>query len=646
MDDSKLPWFLSEKGIDALINREYYVVLDFETTNKSNGLAIDPDNHLVLACWTVVRGGVEEEKYKFGDEYDMGELLEDVKKAQFVVAHNAKFELQWLDRCGLDLHTVLVYDTMVMEWVIHGNIKVPYNLNDTAKRYGFRTKESIVSMLIKSKVCPSVIPESWLLKYCKIDVEICHDIFKAQKEALDRLDLWHIALARNVVIPVLADIEKQGLELDKEAVYAEERHLQQVVEETGKQLDLITGGINLGSTKQLAILLYETLGFAEPLDRDGKILKTDGGARATSKDAIAVLKPTTELQVKFLELYKEYNNASVLLSKNISFFKKVCDHLGGRFFGSLNHCRTANHRLASSGIELLIPGEKKASKAQIQNLPRQYKKLFTAHDPDYVITEYDGSQIEFRVGGELGHDDQIEYDIVNGVDIHSFTRDTMNAAYEKFKINKVLNRQDAKPETFAPMYGSTGKDPAQKEYVKAFRGKYHKLAKTQTDWTLTVADQKKLETAYGLIFYWPHATIQRSGYVKYTTEIYNLPISGFATGEIIPIALVHFWHRVAGMPVIIFNTVHDSICVRQPRRIVDEVTQIAKQAMTLDVYKFLKEVYRYEFHVPLGFGAKTGKNWGQAEEELKWDVWPDGNERHQVERNKVTTVVYDTRLGE
>jgi hypothetical protein len=57
-------------------------------------------------------------------------------------------------------------------------------------------------------------------------------------------------------------------------------------------------------------------------------------------------------------------------------------------------------------------------------------------------------------------------------------------------------------------------------------------------------------------------------------------------------------------------------------------------------------VYRYEFKVPLGFGAKTGKNWGQTNEELKWDVWPDGNERHQVERNKVTTVVYDTRLGE
>jgi hypothetical protein len=100
----------------------------------------------------------------------------------------------------------------------------------------------------------------------------------------------------------------------------------------------------------------------------------------------------------------------------------------------------------------------------------------------------------------------------------------------------------------------------------------------------------------------------RSGYVKYSTEIFNLPISGFATGEIIPIALVFFWHRVRGTRVEVFNTIHDSIVVRQPEEDVERTTAIAKQAMTHDVYKFLEQVYRYTFQVPLGFGAKTAKN--------------------------------------
>ena len=637
---------MGNDGIKAYRERDNYVVLDFETTNATNGLAINPENRLVLAVWYVVQGDNIIAKHKFGDEYDTGELLEDIKKAKFVVAHNAKFELQWLARCGLDLHDVLVYDTMVAEWVIHGNIKVPYNLDDTAKRYGYKGKASLVSKLIKMKVCPSAIPQSWLLRYCKVDVDVCHQVFKAQQKRIEEEGLWHIILQRNLVTPVLADIEFQGLQLDKEAVYEEHEKLTKVVEELGQRLDEITGGINLGSPKQLQVLLYDTLGFDEPRDNAGELIRTGSGERSTAAPALARLTPTTELQVKFLELYKEYNNANSMLEKNLNFFKLVCDERDGVFFGQLNHCRTANHRLASSGIKTPFKAVKKELAAQIQNLPRQYKRLFTAHREGYVVTEYDGSQVEFRVGGDLSGDTRIESDIVNGVDIHSRTRDTMNAAYKQFKIKKEIDRQGAKPNTFAPMYGSKGKDKAEEAYVARWREEYPDLFREQTNWTLVVADQKKLKTKYGLTFYWPDVTMYRSGYVKYSTEIFNLPISGFATAEIIPIALVFFWHRVRGLRVEIFNTVHDSVCVRQPEEDEPYVTQIAKQAMTHDVYSFLRDVYKYEFKVPLGFGMKSGRNWGVSTEEHKYDVWPDGNERYQVEENKKTRVVYDTRNKE
>lgn len=630
----------------AYINRSHYVVLDVETTNLLKGHALDPDNKLVLAVWFVVKDGVVTKKYKFGDEYEQQELLADIAEAEFVVAHNAKFELQWLTRCGLDTRDVLVYDTMTAEWVIHGNIKVPYNLDDTARRYKKGSKGSVVSRLIKNQVSPDLIPRSWLLKYCAQDVNLCHEVFLAQKARIDELEVWHIILQRNLVIPVLADIEMQGLQLDKEAVYEEYQKLTTQVEELGTALDAITGGINLGSPKQLGVLLYETLGFAEAKDNAGEVIKTSSGQRSTSNIAIGRLQASTELQLKFLELYKEYNNASNLLEKNLNFFKLVCDERDGVFYGQLLQCRTANHRLASSGIKAKFKAVKKELAAQIQNLPRQYKRLFTAHDPDYVVTEYDGSQIEFRVGGDISGDRRIESDIVNGVDIHTRTMNTMNAAYLKYAIKKEIDRQGAKPNTFAPMYGSAGKDKAEEAYVAEWRKTYPDLFREQTDWTLAVADQKKLKTKYGLTFYWPNAIMYKSGYVKYSTEIFNLPISGFATGEIIPIALVFFWHRTRGLRTRIFNTIHDSICVRNHKDDVDYVTDIAKQAMTHDVYAFLDTVYGYTFQVPLGFGMKTARNWGASKVEHKWDVWRQGYERYQVEENKQTRVVYDTRPEE
>lgn len=176
-------------------------------------------------------------------------------------------------------------------------------------------------------------------------------------------------------------------------------------------------------------------------------------------------------------------------------------------------------------------------------------------------------------------------------------------------------------------YGGRGSHPAEHEYAAAWAKKYPDLYKTQIDWCMRVADRKELVTPYGMRFYWPRATLQRGNRVNVQTEVFNYPIQGFATAEIIPIALLYFWHRTKHLRIEIFNTVHDSIISRVHKDDVAEAEQIAKVCLTTDVYAFLRDVYNYKFGVPLGVGIKTGAYWGDGIEKI-WDVWDDGHEKY------------------
>ena len=93
-------------------------MLDFETDSEQFGSPLNEENDVVLACWQIVHPtGEVEKKEKWGGVYEMQELLDDIASASFLVAHNLKFELGWLKRCGLELRDVLGYDTMLAQWV-------------------------------------------------------------------------------------------------------------------------------------------------------------------------------------------------------------------------------------------------------------------------------------------------------------------------------------------------------------------------------------------------------------------------------------------------------------------------------------------------------------------------------------------------
>ena len=631
--EDRLPWFLKEasaKNIYHPDSKASYVVVDFEATYGPGPTSDEAD--LVLAAWTIYSPSYEPiTKYCWGDEFSMGTLLEDIEAADFFVAHGAKYELQWLKRCGLDLRNALCWCTMLGQWVLDGNLGLPKSLADLCKKYRVSSKWDLIKLLWKTGLRTQDIPRSWLLEYCLQDIKSTHEIFVKQLQEVYDRDQQHLVLQRCVTAACLADIEFNGMLLDPERVEVETKRVTEALDECETKLRELSGGINFGSPKQLGEFLYDELGFEVPKDNRGKPMKTGSGGRPTGADALSRLVVSNTKQEEFLELYRDYNRLSSLLSKNLSFFKGVCDNYNSRFLGVFNQGIAKTHRLTSSGVPLLFPGEKSPKRVQFQNLPREYKRLFcadedTGEDSDYLTGEADGSQLEFRVAAEMGQDRLAYKEICEGADVHAVTaQQLLEHGQEGFAdMTAKQRRQEAKSRTFRPLYGGESGSDAEKAYIRFFAEKYQGIATTQNNWALSVVNDKKLRTAFGMEFFWPDVSVNRAGRVNHKTSIYNYPIQSAATAEIIPIALVLFWHLSKDIDVRIINTVHDSIITRVHKNDVAEYEELSVYCFTTGVYEFLREVYNYSFRVPLGCGIKLAKHWGDTNSEVSYDVYPDG----------------------
>lgn len=605
---TSLPDFLLNPDSSIYKRSNNYVVLDFETSANVEGttgpMALFSENFLVLACWYTPEGGM---RAKFGGEFDMQELVEVCENADFIVAQNAKFELQWLDRCGLDLTNVLVFDTKIAEYVIGGNRwqHRRLSLDSIAEARLNARKMEVCGQMYKAKMCSSDIPASWLLRYCRRDVTLTDRVFKHQLAELEDKELLDVMYTRCLLTPVLSDLEKNGMFLDSEMVNGLYDEAEREYNDLNIEMERITGGINFNSGKQLGEFLYEQLKFQEVMGRDRKPLRTAKDAYRTDKDTIAKLKPTNAAQREFLDLYRKINVHSTNLSKYLRKFKECVDESGGFMQGEFNQCNTATHRLSSSGL---------LYKCQFQNFPRTYKPVFKPRHDDWLMGEADGSQLEFRVAAHLGRDEVALNDIATGTDIHKVTASVLNNVSED-EVTKE-QRQDAKADTFKPLYGGKSGTPDQQRYYKFFGEKYAGIAATQQEWIYTVLEKGELTTEWGMRYYWPDTRMERSGFITNSQAICNYPVQAFATAEIIPIVLVYFWHYLkrTDLKMLIVNTVHDSIIMELPPEEGEEFKALSSLCFIDEAYRYLHDVYGVELVVPLATEVCIGPRWSKGEE--------------------------------
>jgi DNA polymerase I-like protein with 3'-5' exonuclease and polymerase domains len=254
------------------------LTFDFETTTYSNGSVFDQRNKAVCV-------GFQEEAQHGECLFDMD--TEDVQRridgCSWLVGFNAKFDLHWLRKIGVDISNVRVWDCQLAEFFFEGQTNPYPSLNKAAEKYGFPTKLDVVKTEYWDKeIQTDEIPRDVLSEYCLYDIELTYKVYQKQLEQFQQqpalFKLFKIACQD---LLVLEEMEWNGMRYDPALCAERSKAIEAKLVEIKKELDSIYPDIpiNFGSGDQLSAFLYggvvkqdskEHIGFYKTGDKAGQ----------------------------------------------------------------------------------------------------------------------------------------------------------------------------------------------------------------------------------------------------------------------------------------------------------------------------------------------------------------------------------------
>jgi len=319
----------------------------------------------------------------------------------------------------------------------------------------------------------------------------------------------------------------------------------------------------------------------------------------TSKQNLEVLEGAARAKgmddaVDFLSKVRRLSAVDTYLS---SFVDGIATHT--KSDGKL-HVRLLQHRTATGRLSGADPN--------MQNMPRggtfPVKKVFVSRFEGGKILEADMAQLEFRAAAFLSQDGVAIEEVSTGFDVHSYTAKVITDA------GQPTDRQSAKAHTFAPLYGATGygRTPAEAKYYEHFTEKYKEVGLWHTRLAKEALNTGVIKIPSGREYAFPDVVRKSSGRVSHFTQIKNYPVQGFATADIVPIALLHINKLLDNMRSCIVNTVHDSIVIDvhpdEQRQVIDIINKTNNELDNLITLR-----WGIKFNVPLLLESKIGDNW-------------------------------------
>ncbi|PIO92512.1 DNA polymerase I [Pseudomonas syringae] len=529
-------------------------------------------------------------------------LLEDPEKIK--VGQHAKFAINLLANCAIDGDQAQGID---LQGVRFDTILESYVLDSTATRHDrdslvakYLTHTPINFQEIAGKGAKQLSFDQIALEqagnYAAEEADLTlrlHEVFDARLAAIPTLQpvLNDIEMP---LVPVLARIERQGALVDANLLGIQSVELGDKMTALEREAFAIAGEeFNLGSPKQLGVILYEKLGM--PI-----LSKTATGQASTAE---AVLAELAEQDFPLPKVLMQYRSMSKLKSTYTDRLPEQINPRTGRIHTSYHQAVAVTGRLSSSDPNL-------------QNIPirtaegRRIRQAFVA-PKGYKLLAADYSQIELRIMAHLAQDEGLLHAFRNDLDVHRAT------AAEVFgvELENVTTdmRRSAKAINFGLIYGMSafglakqiGVDRKQSQaYVDRYFARYPGVLNYMERTRAQAAEQGFVETIFGRRLYLPDINAKNQSLRKGAERMaINAPMQGTAA-DIIKKAMVavNGWLDESGLDARVILQVHDELVLEVHEDLVDQVSEQIRPHMSGAA----------ELAVSLLVEVGVGNNWDEA----------------------------------
>lgn len=374
------------------------------------------------------------------------------------------------------------------------------------------------------------------------------------------------------VSPILSNMERNGIALNKEFFSDYEKELQTKIDLIEKEVIEVSGeeDINLNSPKQVGALLFEKLELP--------VVKKTKTGFSTDSEVLETLDAQGESAIPGLIL--QYREIGKLLSTYVKALPKLIHENDGRLHTHFNQHVAATGRLSSNNPNL-------------QNIPirtelgRKIRKGFLAA-PGSTLLGADYSQVELRLLAHLSGDETMIKAFNNNEDIHRQTASEIMG----IPLSDVTSddRSKAKAVNFGLMYGQSSFGLASqlkisrkeaKEYITSYFTNFSKV-KSYLDTLKEDAEETGYAvTMFGRKRYLPDmSSTNRTVKAMAERVAINSPIQG-AAADIIKKAMIEIFAEIEskGLKSKMLLQVHDELIFEVPHSELEEMKTIVKNGM-------------------------------------------------------------------
>jgi DNA polymerase I len=530
----------------------------------------------------------------------VGPLLADPDIGK--VAHNANYDLTVLAEHGLEVAPVTC-DTMIAEWLLN-----PGSHNLGLKSLAWTrlgVEMTSIEELIgsgKKQISMDRVPVAKAAPYACADVDMTLRLANQLQAELRDKHLWSLfSEVEMPLVPVIVDMQRAGIKLDIGALDEMSRDLGRRLSELQQEIEGHIGHpININSTQQLSVALFDEMALALPWMRRGK-----SGHYSTAADVLEKVRD----QHPVVPLILQHRQLSKLKGTYVDALPALVNPRTGRVHTSFNQTGSVTGRFSSSNPNL-------------QNIPirtelgREVRRAFVAQE-GWLLLAADYSQVELRVLAHISGDSAMLAAFGRGEDIHASTA----AAIYGVSLDEVTpaQRRVAKMTNFAISYGVTGYGLAERtaltpEEAEAFIQTYFQTYPLIREYIERTRQQAReegyVETLLGRRRYFPElATKLRDPRLEVPSHnvreaayrmAINAPIQGSAA-DIIKVAMNRLWRelRAQGLKSRMILQVHDELVLEVPENELEQAILLTVETME----------QAYTLQAPLKVDAKVGRNW-------------------------------------